>query len=68
MTITANWISSKGVTETSQTLGVKFVNQGNVDIGGDATKEHVVLGSGTTLEFDKDSSRLPAPSYSPRIY
>ena len=56
--VTANWISSKGVTETSQTLGIKFVNQGNVDIGGDATKEHVVLGSGTTLEFDKDSSKI----------
>ena len=55
---TSNWLNSRGVNETSQTLGIKFVNQGNTDIGGDATKEHVVLGSGTTLEFDKDNSKI----------
>lgn len=56
--VSANWINSIGPNETSQTLGIKFVNQGNTDIGGDATKEHVVLGSGTTLEFDRDSSKI----------
>mgnify|MGYP001162353971 FL=1 len=47
----SNWISSKGELDTTQTLGIKFVNDS-------PSAERVVLGSGTTLEFDKDNSRV----------
>ena len=50
-TIDSNWISSKGELDTTQTLGIKFVNKS-------ASLEHLVLGSGTILEFDNDNSKI----------
>lgn len=49
--VTSNWISSKGVLDTTKTLGIKFVNDS-------PSAERVVLGSGTTLEFDNDNSKI----------
>lgn len=45
----ARWISSQGPWETSNTLGIYFENI-------NASTEILHLGSGTSLEFDRDSS------------